>query len=51
MSIAGASRSAKGSLPKRLLKATQAATAPGTLTLSQPRWGGVAASAPYLRAK
>jgi len=38
-------------LPKRWLKAAQAATAPGTLTESQPRIGGVLASAPCLRLK
>ena len=51
MSIAGTSKSAKGNLPKRSLKATHAATAPGTVTLSQPRCGGVAAPAPCLRRK
>jgi hypothetical protein len=44
-------RSAKGSRPKRSLKAAQPATAPGTVTESIPRFGGVSASAPYLRWK
>ena len=51
MSMAGSSRSANGSLPKRSLSATQAATAPGTLTESQPRIGGALAPSPYLRLK
>ena len=51
MSMAGASRSAKGSLPKRSLNATHEATAPGTVTLSQPRCGGVVALSPCLRWK
>ncbi len=51
MSMAGASRSPNGSLPKRWLNATQEATAPGTLTLSQPRTGGALASVPCLRWK
>jgi hypothetical protein len=51
MPIAGCSRSAKGSLPKRSDKATQPATAPGTVTLSQPRCGGVRDASPYLRRK
>ena len=51
MSMAGASRSTKGNLPKRWLRATQEATAPGTVTLSQPRCGGVAAASPCLRRK
>ena len=42
MSIAGASRSANGSLPKRWLMLTHDATAPGTVTEPQPRGGGVA---------
>ncbi|MCY1517340.1 hypothetical protein D9M68_520180 [compost metagenome] len=51
MSMAGAIRSANGSLPKRSLIATQPRTAPGTVTESMPRIGGVAASAPYLALK
>ena len=51
MSIAGASRSANGSLPNFSLIATHDATAPGTLTESQPRAGGVAALAPCLSRK
>src|SRR4051812_10415217 len=50
MSIAGSSRSANGNLPKRSDSATQLAIAPGMLTESKPRFGGVAAS-PYLREK
>ncbi len=38
-SMAGASRSANGSLPQRRDSATQPATAPGVVTLSQPRTG------------
>src|SRR6185369_15067283 len=49
--MAGSIRSAKGSLPKRSLSATQPATAPGTVTESKPRLGGLTASAPYLRLK
>ena len=37
--MAGAMRSAKGSLPKRSDRSRQAETAPGTVALSQPRWG------------
>jgi len=51
MSMAGARSCANGSLPKRSLIVTQAATAPGTVALSQPRIGGVRTSAPYLRRK
>src|SRR3954467_6947066 len=51
MSAAGSSRSAKGSLPKRLDNATQPATAPGTVTESKPRLGGVLASSPYFLRK
>ena len=51
MSMAGASRSAKGSLPKRWLSATHEATAPGRVTLSQPRCGGAIAPSPCLRRK
>ncbi len=40
ISMAGCSKSAKGSLPKRSLIATQLATAPGTVTESMPRLGG-----------
>ena len=46
MSIAGSSRSAKGSLPKRSLSAIQLPTAPGTVAESKPRLGGFFASAP-----
>src|SRR6185312_6481049 len=49
--MAGASRSANGSLPKRSDSATQLPTAPGTVTESMPRCGGVRAAAPYLRLK
>src|SRR6478735_8551921 len=49
--MAGASRSPNGSLPKRCDRAAQEATAPGMLTESTPRLGGVRASAPYLPAK
>jgi hypothetical protein len=49
--MAGCIRSAKGSLPKRSLIATQLLTAPGTVTASKPRLGGVATSCPYLRRK
>ena len=49
--MAGSNRSAKGSLPKRSLIATQLATAPGTVTESMPRLGGVVADSPYLRLK
>ena len=48
--MAGCIRSAKGSLPKRSLKAAQPATAPGTVTASMPRLGGAAWS-PCRRAK
>ena len=37
--MAGAATSARGSCPKRRFKATQPATAPGTVTASQPRSG------------
>ena len=48
--MAGASRSANGKVPNRSESATQAATAPGTVTESQPRTGGRTASAPcFLR--
>src|SRR3954464_2086164 len=50
MSMAGSSRSAKGSLPNFSDSATQLATAPGTVTESMPRLGGALAS-PYLREK
>src|SRR5690348_14248665 len=50
MSIAGSSKSAKGSLPKRCDKAIQLPTAPGTVAESKPRLGGVAAS-PYFLLK
>lgn len=48
MSMAGANRSAKGSLPKRSLIATQPRTAPGTVTESMPRIGGARVASPYL---
>ena len=38
-------------MPKRSDSATQLATAPGTVTESQPRTGGVLASSPYLPRK
>src|SRR3954470_6129122 len=50
MSMAGSSKSANGSLPKRSDRATQLATAPGMVTESMPRFGGALAS-PYLREK
>ncbi len=49
--MAGAIKSAKGSLPNLSLSATQLATAPGTVTLSQPRTGGATASVPYFALK
>src|SRR5881392_1114646 len=49
MSIAGSIRSAKGNLPKRCDSATQLATAPGMVTESMPRLGGVAASPYFFR--
>ena len=45
--MAGSSKSAKGSLPKRSLMLTQLATAPGTVTESMPRLGGFRVSLPY----
>src|SRR3569832_249629 len=50
MSIAGSSKSAKGSLPNFSDCATQPATAPGTVAESIPRLGGALAS-PYFREK
>src|SRR3954468_18130255 len=50
MSMAGSRRSANGSLPNFSESATQLATAPGMLTESMPRFGGVAAS-PYFLEK
>ncbi len=47
-SMAGSSRSANGSLPQRCDNATQPATAPGVVTVSQPRSGMLA---PWRRSK
>ncbi len=51
-SIAGASTSANGKRPRRPCSSPQPATAPGTVTVSQPRTGRFfARSSPYLRRK
>jgi hypothetical protein len=47
-SMAGSSRSANGSRPQRRDSAAQPATAPGTVTLSQPRTGS---APPWRRSK
>ena len=46
-SMAGAIRSPNGSAPKRSESAVQPPTAPGTVTVSQPRGGVLVASAPW----